>query len=235
MGEKVGGACDHMQRISAWRFINPPFAFAQGILVDGQGRRFVNEALYGAAIGEAIVEKADGRAFLILDSALASGATKQVGRGQTHWFQTAPALLNLWFNSRKAGSLEGLATRCRMDPQTLAQSAALYNDDDDDVQRKPSEFCAPLSTPPFRAIDCSIGSKVFPLPTLTLGGLRVEESSGKVLRADNSPIEGLYAAGRAAAGICSRSYVSGLSLADCIFSGRRLAKHLSKEIAPNET
>ena len=37
-------------------------------------------------------------------------------------------------------------------------------------------------------------------------------------------MEGLYAAGRTAAG-CSRSYVSGLSLADCVFSGRRAARH----------
>lgn len=229
MGESVGGASDHMERISAWRFINPPFAFAQGMLVDGQGSRFVNEALYGAAIGEAIVEKADGRAFLIIDSAMAKRATKQVGRGKAHWFQTAPALLNLWFNSRKASSFEELASRCRMDPKSLTESATLYNNDDDDAQQKPSDFCAPLTVPPFRAIDCSIGSKVFPLPTLTLGGLRVEAESGKVLRADNSPIEGLYAAGRAAVGVCSRSYVSGLSLADCIFSGRRLAKHLLKD------
>jgi 3-oxo-5alpha-steroid 4-dehydrogenase len=149
-------------------------------------------------------------------------------------YKERPNRLNLWFNSRKASSFEELASRCRMDPKSLTESATLYNNDDDDAQQKPSDFCAPLTVPPFRAIDCSIGSKVFPLPTLTLGGLRVEESSGKVLRADNSSIDGLYAAGRAAAGICSRSYVSGLSLADCIFSGRRLAKHLCQEIAANE-
>jgi 3-oxo-5alpha-steroid 4-dehydrogenase len=38
-------------------------------------------------------------------------------------------------------------------------------------------------------------------------------------------VDGLYAAGRAAAGLCSRSYVSGLSLADCVFSGRRAGRH----------
>jgi len=46
-----------------------------------------------------------------------------------------------------------------------------------------------------------------------------------VLRPDGSPIDGLYAAGRTAAGLCSRSYVSGLSLADCVFSGRRAGRH----------
>ena len=46
-------------------------------------------------------------------------------------------------------------------------------------------------------------------------------TGGRVRGEDGKPIAGLYAAGRSAVGICSRSYVSGLSLADCVFSGRR--------------
>jgi 3-oxo-5alpha-steroid 4-dehydrogenase len=38
-------------------------------------------------------------------------------------------------------------------------------------------------------------------------------------------VPGLYAAGRSAVGLCSRSYVSGLSIADCVFSGRRAGRH----------
>ena len=60
---------------------------------------------------------------------------------------------------------------------------------------------------------------------LTLGGLAVAEDTGRVLREDGSPIAGLYASGRTAVGLCSNSYVSGLSLADCVFSGRRAGKH----------
>ena len=56
---------------------------------------------------------------------------------------------------------------------------------------------------------------------LTLGGLVVAPETGAVLRADGRPVPGLYAAGRSAVGLCSRSYVSGLSIADCVFSGRR--------------
>jgi 3-oxo-5alpha-steroid 4-dehydrogenase len=37
-------------------------------------------------------------------------------------------------------------------------------------------------------------------------------------------VPGLYAAGRTAVGLCSHSYVSGLSLADCVFSGRRAGR-----------
>ena len=64
---------------------------------------------------------------------------------------------------------------------------------------------------------------------LTLGGLKVDEGTGQVLNADGAGVPGLYAAGRNAVGICSNSYVSGLSLADCVFSGRRAGKHASGE------
>ena len=64
---------------------------------------------------------------------------------------------------------------------------------------------------------------------LTLGGLVVDEDTGQVRRADGSVIDGLYAAGRSAVGVCSNSYVSGLSLADCVFSGRRAGRHAAKD------
>jgi 3-oxo-5alpha-steroid 4-dehydrogenase len=66
---------------------------------------------------------------------------------------------------------------------------------------------------------------------LTLGGLRVAEDTGQVLREDGSPIAALYAAGRTAVGLCSNTYVSGLSLADCVFSGRRAGKHAAVAVA----
>jgi 3-oxo-5alpha-steroid 4-dehydrogenase len=59
------------------------------------------------------------------------------------------------------------------------------------------------------------------LGALTLGGLKVDENSGQVLDANAIPVKGLYAAGRTAVGIPSNLYISGLSLADCVFSGRR--------------
>ena len=59
---------------------------------------------------------------------------------------------------------------------------------------------------------------------LTLGGLVVAEDTGQVRRADGTLIPGLFAAGRTAVGLCSHSYVSGLSLADCVFSGRRAGR-----------
>ena len=60
---------------------------------------------------------------------------------------------------------------------------------------------------------------------MTLGGLAVDEKSGQVLSETGGVVPGLYAAGRNAVGICSRQYVSGLSIADCVYAGLRAARH----------
>lgn len=62
---------------------------------------------------------------------------------------------------------------------------------------------------------------------MTLGGLVVDGKTGLVIGTDDKPFIGLYACGRNAAGVPSSSYVSGLSLADCIFSGRRAGRSVA--------
>jgi len=59
---------------------------------------------------------------------------------------------------------------------------------------------------------------------MTTGGLAVDGETGMVKRRDGSLVQGLYAAGRAAAGIVSNGFVSGLTIADTVFSGRRAAR-----------
>ena len=58
---------------------------------------------------------------------------------------------------------------------------------------------------------------------MSMGGLRVKGNTGQVM-SDKGPIHGLFAVGRAAVGVASNSYVSGLSLADCVWSGRRCGR-----------
>ena len=59
---------------------------------------------------------------------------------------------------------------------------------------------------------------------ISFGGLAVEERTSQVLREDGSPVPGLYAAGRVAAGLPSNHYMSGFAIADCIFTGRKAAR-----------
>jgi 3-oxo-5alpha-steroid 4-dehydrogenase len=49
-----------------------------------------------------------------------------------------------------------------------------------------------------------------------------------VVRADGAAIRGLYAAGMSAVGLHSNGYISGLSIADGVFSGRRAGRAAAK-------
>jgi 3-oxo-5alpha-steroid 4-dehydrogenase len=83
----------------------------------------------------------------------------------------------------------------------------------------------PLSQGPFYALNLSGVNALNPMPSITVGGLLVDENTGLVMRGDGVTIPGLYAAGRTAVGLCTHLYLSGLSAGDCIFSGRRAGRH----------
>lgn len=231
LGEAGGGATAHMDRISAWRFISPPEALVRGVLVDSQGKRICNEQLYGAQVGKAMVQEHGGQARLIIDAEIWRQARRGIGKGKTWWFQAMTALINLYLNIRKAKSIDALASRCGILASGLRDTIESYNEvarsGREDPMGKSGEHVQPLATPPFYAIDCSLGSTLFICPTITLGGLMVDEESSGVKRKDGSVIDGLYAVGRNAAGIPSKGYVSGLAIADGVFSGRRAGRHVA--------
>jgi len=231
LGRSAGGATDRMGNVSAWRFINPPKAWAQGVIVNASGARIVNEMVYGATLGYLLAERHAGRGWLILDAALVRAARAQIEPGKTLAFQRDLARLNLLFGRRKARSLPRLATLIGVDGATLQRTIDSYNaaarGDCPDEFGKTTADCAAIIEPPFMAIDVGLAARLLPCPTLTLGGLVVDEDSGVVLRPDGSAVAGLYAAGRTAIGVSSGMYVSGLSIADGVFSGRRAGLHVA--------
>jgi len=227
LGQSAGGAVAKMSRATAWCFVNPPLAFTSGILVNRNGQRIINELLYGASVGEAVIEKHDSSAFLILDEELKERATDQCTFAEMQWFQVVTQLRNLWFNCKGAQTVDALARRIGVSASGLCATIEQYNAgcaSGRDAMDKPAAYLHPLTRGPYYAIDCSRSSKHFVWPTLTLGGLLVDEQTGHVQRADGSRIAGLYAAGRSAVGIPSQQYMSGLSLADCVYSGRRAGR-----------
>ena len=229
LGQSVGGKVEHMKRASAWRFLYPPNAFAEGLLINGNGERFANELWYGAKIGEAMVEENHGIATLIIDEELRKRAREQSKPDKLQWFQRAAALMNLYFNCKKAKDLDALAKMLDVPRETLVNTLDEYNaaarGERPDRFLKAREHMHALEQGPYYAIDCSLGSKRHLCAVMTLGGLAIDERTGEVLSENGGPVAGLYAAGRNAAGVCSRQYVSGLSIADCVYSGLRAARH----------
>ncbi len=181
-----------------------------------------------------MVEEHGGRAFLILNHDLVCKALRQVGPGRVWQFQRLPVLLNLLCNAKRAHTLERLGARCGLPERELKASLEAYNatarGERADAFGKSPAMLADLSKGPWYALDLSFACRLFPCPTISLGGLRVCETSGRVLDDNGVAIAGLYSAGRNAVGVASNLYVSGLSLADCIYSGRRAAAHMATTV-----
>ena len=80
-----------------------------------------------------------------------------------------------------------------------------------------------MTRPPFAALDLSVDKSVW--STFTLGGLDTK-ASGEVLTPDGEVVAGLYAAGRASAGLTrsGRFYASGMSIGGGSFFGRMAGK-----------
>ena len=241
LGQTAGGAVGLMRRFSAWRGINPPDTFPHYPMVNGKGERYIDESLYMTDIGNEMCERQGGVGYIILDQAGNKATWKELLFGNLMGFQRKPAILTMLVKRKKAGSLKGLASKLGMDASALQRTVDDYNKaargEMEDPFLKSRADMWEIGKGPYYAVDVSIANSLLPMSTMTVGGLKVDESTGQVKGDDGSVIRGLYAAGRTAIGLCSQNYVSGLSMADCVFSGRRAAKavadtFLSKE-GPN--
>ena len=234
LGQKAGGIVDHMNVLSIWRFLSPPSDFIRGIVVDKKGQRILNEDLYGATFTKKMVDEHNGEGYLILDRDIWRDAKKN-GPRESLSFQALMMRYLFTLGFYKANSIQELAQKVKLPVDTVTQTVNEYNNaiftGNVEPMHKTLETSSPIMRPPFYLVNVSIkNSFAFPAPGLTLGGLKVNEKTGQVLKAFGESIEGLYAAGRTAVGICSNSYISGLSLADAMFSGRRAARHVANKL-----
>lgn len=232
LGQSVGGEGRKLANSFYGRIISPPSAFVEGIVVNRLGRRFYNEDAYNAELGEAIAKQPDGMAWLILDNATWRKLRAQLlpkGDGQfLQWY--LPALANVLLGgSRKGRTLDALAKKCRIDPAGLREEVLhgrnLLAQGQGDPLGKSASYFRAVGEGPYHAINLSVWNKFVLAPFLTLGGLAVDETTSEVLTVEGGTIQGLYAVGRAAIGVCANRYMSGMSLSDSVFSGRRAARH----------
>jgi len=239
--QQAGAAAAYLDRGSAWKFIVPAASMAKGVLLDTTGQRLVNEDVYGARLAEAALKKQPtGQGWLVVDQKIADECVAEVWSPTSEMlaFQKYFTLCNLYWNRVKADSLDELARLCKMDPAVLRAEIERYNagceaKKDSTFGKKPL-WLSKIANPPYYAVDFSYRNdnallpyKAWMTPYFSLGGLVVDEDTGAVIaQASNKPIPGLFAAGRNAVGVPSKSYVSGLSLADCVYSGRRAGMYM---------
>ncbi|WP_425322153.1 FAD-dependent oxidoreductase, partial [Actinoplanes campanulatus] len=126
LGTEAGAGAGHLGRVTLWRFLTPPSALLGGLLVDRDGHRFCDESRYGAALGDAILHRPGGRAWLLIDATVLAEARRQL-RSQTLWFQRLPTWWLLTVKRLHAPTLAQLAHGAGMDPSALAATVATNN------------------------------------------------------------------------------------------------------------
>jgi 3-oxo-5alpha-steroid 4-dehydrogenase len=202
MSQLVGADTIHMDAADFTLVNTPHISFIKGILVNELGRRYINEDTYYGRLGTETVFRQNAACYLIVDDEIFM---------ESSWLRPA------WASE----SLDELETQIGLPEGALQQTVDYYNkyaaDKKDPLFHKQERWLQPINSP-YAVID--LRSVTFPISGFTLGGLHTDVD-GRVLDPQGVPIEGLYGAGRATAGLAVYGYCSGISLGDGSFFGRR--------------
>ena len=200
--------------------------FNYGILVNAEGKRFVDEAPATVdatyeAITRVVFEQPGGIAYVILDSRIddVPGWQRSVRTDQ-------PPI--------KADSIAELAEKIGIDPASLERTVAAYNRacpeesafrplvldglaTDSGLDLRKSNWSRELKKAPYLAWPIICGN------CFTFGGLRIN-AKGQVLNSNGVAIPGLYAAGEAA-GLYYGTYTGATSVLRGAVFGRLAGEH----------
>jgi 3-oxosteroid 1-dehydrogenase len=209
------------------------------IMVDSTGQRFTNEAGSYVENGHRIYERNKTTPTIPCWLILESRHRSRYNLG----FQPPLVTPEAWFTSgymKKADTLQDLARQCGIDAAGLARTVERFNGFaktgvDEDFHRgesaydkyysdptvKPNCSLAPIEKGPFYAV------KIVPGDLGTKGGLVTDEHA-RVLRADGSVIEGLYAAGNVSSAVMGNTYAGpGATIGPAIVFGYLAAEDLA--------
>lgn len=219
---------DALHNDRLWPYPQIDALAAAGLLVDGAGRRFLDEGLGGIYASNVLagLPQPDG-ATVILDAAI----WKALGR--IGLVAPDPLLKKHGGTVFEAPDIRSLARLAKLDERALAQTVGDYNAALQasalHLLRPPRSSAKaaalPILQPPFMAIPVCAGI------TNTMGGLRVD-AHGCVLDTRQQPIAGVYAAGAATGGLeggPTVHYIGGLMKA--LVFGIRAAEHAARHSA----
>jgi 3-oxo-5alpha-steroid 4-dehydrogenase len=225
MAQEVGAATRRMHAHEVALTVLPALA-ARGILVNAHGQRFVNEDTYPGTVSHAAVAHQPAPYWVVVDE---------------QGFEDVPEA-DRWGvrPTHAAETLAELEEDLGMPAGSLEATVAGYNrhaeHGEDPWFHKAARWLRPLRAP-YAAIDVAAGfhpgdresgAAGTGVAGFTLGGLHTT-TDGRVLSVTGSPVPGLFAAGRTTAGIHGEGYISGTSLGDGSFFGRRAGRAAAGE------
>ncbi|WP_092804014.1 FAD-dependent oxidoreductase [Rhodococcus globerulus] len=216
IAQAVGAAVKHMSAGQVGITLVPAM-MVRGMIVNNVGQRFINEDVYPGLVGQAALYRHGLDVWVILDEQ-AYDEVPEVERWgvQPHYV---------------AETLEELEEEIGMPAGALVTTIGEYNkhaaDGVDPYFHKSARWLRPLQSP-YAAIDVRRGMAPPELGASNGGGAEVFTTGGlwttvdgRVLNLDGEAIPGLFAAGRATSGLHSWGYISGTSLGDGTFFGRK--------------
>ena len=262
-GQKLGAATDLLDE--AWWFpaiqwpdgrmqfmLNERMMPAQ-FIVNGDGRRFINEAAPYMDFGHAMIEGQKSGVthipcWLVTDhrsfNRYVVGGHLPIPKVPGAPVPTGRKVPAAWLESgvvKAASTWEELAVKIGVPAQHLRATATRFNQlahsgHDDDFNRGDSVYdnyygdhklpnpnLYPLGNPPYYAFRIVLGDLG------TSGGLRTDEFA-RVLRGDDTVVRGLYAVGNTSAAVMGRSYAgAGATIGPAMTFGFVAAKHLAAQ------
>ncbi|MEE8307070.1 MAG: FAD-dependent oxidoreductase [Gammaproteobacteria bacterium] len=204
----------------------PPNRPPWEIFVDRNGKRFLREDIPSHdAYEHALLAQPEERCWVVFDEAIRKQAPKLVGGGFGGPFDLVEAFEAGWPSFFHSETLAGLAQAAGLDPEGLENTVASYNEGQksgkDALGRK--HMPLPIGKAPYYAIQLQSWLLT------SYAGLAVDKEL-RVIRADNTPIKGLYAAGEllGTGQTMGRSYCGGMMVTPALTFGRLLGQSMLK-------
>lgn len=184
-----------------------------------EGQRFCNEMDTRDVVSAAILAQPQEEALLVFDQTVRQSLASIETYSNQHLLC-------------EGSTLEELAGQLGIPADQFAQAVSRYNawqkaGHDDDFGRSATGMPGALETAPFYAV------RVKPAIHHTMGGLSVNTET-QVLRADGTPIGGLYAAGEVTGGLHGANRLGGDGVADIVVNGRLAGLAASKRLARSD-
>lgn len=193
-----------------------------GVMLNANGERFVDEGINFrnytyAQFGRAIIEQPNGFAWQIFDKKVNDLLYSEYRFWDAHFVEadTLEALVSKLegVNQEKALTTikeynAAIDTSIDFDPTILDGKSTKG------LALNKTNWANTLDTAPFKAFPVTCGI------TFTYGGLKIDERTGAVLRANNTEIEGLYACGELVGGVFYYGYPGGSGLTSGAVFGR---------------
>ena len=210
MVEKVGGVLVDMKEIQTHptvvhkktNMITESVRGEGAILVNRDGKRFIDELETRDVVSKAILEQKGASAFLIFNQDIREN------------LKAADGYVKKGFAVE--GTLEEIATKIGVDAKTLKATLDKYNEavrTQKDLEFNKTKFARELLGDKFYAIEVS------PAVHHTMGGVRIN-TNAEVLGKNGRPIKGLYAAGEVTGGIHGANRIGGNAVADITIFGK---------------